>query len=786
MAGEPLETATTPTTVWKPRPSGTVRFVWKADAETRFVEVSAALAEVVGPASGSIVGRTWAELAASVVEDSGDISALLARRATFSGRAMHWAVDGTDLQVPGTFAGMPIFGPDRRLVGFRGFGLLRPQAARGRTAAAAERDDGEAAAPDAARVPEQENGGRTAPHGAGAAEPGVAGDLPGPDTTVFEDPAAEDPHDLDETAATEPSSEATTEGEDRWFAGLRERVAATLSGAKAAILPGELAAEPAAPSRPPRTPEPQHGLSSAERSAFREIARALGARFNDEPSPARHDESRTGEPPDLEPESPEHPSWKAPPVGADTVLDRLPVGVIVHRQERILFANRLLLDLVDYDDVGQIGTEGGLARLFPGSPAPRSNEGAAPVALSTRGNQSIAVEVKGASVEWDGLPATLMTVVPVAEPDARERLRTAEAEVSRREARVKELESILDTATDGVIVVDETGRILSLNRSAEALFGYDQREVVGDALTVLFAPESHIVALAYLDGLRSSGVASLLNDGREVMGRVRQGGAIPLFMTMGHVNEGPDRKFCAVLRDITAFKKAEGELVAAKRAAEEASAQKSDLLAKISHEIRTPLNAIIGFAEVMLEERFGPVGNDRYKDYLKDVHASGAHVMSSRQRPPRPRENRSGAHGALVHERQSQRARRRHGGVAAAARRPRAHRDANELCPEAAAGGRRRALHSSDRAQPGLERDQVYGRRRPGDRLHRAYRPRRDGLPGARHRHRDDRGGDRIRSRTLSPARHGAQARRNRAGIAAHQSARRGQPRRPAFVFEPE
>jgi signal transduction histidine kinase len=123
-------------------------------------------------------------------------------------------------------------------------------------------------------------------------------------------------------------------------------------------------------------------------------------------------------------------------------------------------------------------------------------------------------------------------------------------------------------------------------------------------------------------------MASLLNDGRDVMGRVRQGGSIPLFMTMGHVSEGPNRKFCAVLRDVTAFKKAEGELLSAKRAAEEASAQKSDLLAKISHEIRTPLNAIIGFAEVMLEERFGPVGNERYKDYLKDVHASGAHVIS--------------------------------------------------------------------------------------------------------------------------------------------------------------
>jgi PAS domain S-box-containing protein len=193
---------------------------------------------------------------------------------------------------------------------------------------------------------------------------------------------------------------------------------------------------------------------------------------------------------------------------------------------------------------------------------------------------------------------------------------------------VLELEAILDTATDGVILFDETGRILSLNRSAEALFGYHQREVVGSAITVLLAPESHMVALDYLEGLRAPGVASLLNDGREVLGRERQGGTIPLFMTMGSVGEGASRKFCAVLRDMTTFKKAEGELVGAKRAAEEASAQKSDLLAKISHEIRTPLNAILGFAEVMLEERFGPIGNERYKEYMRDVHASGSHVIS--------------------------------------------------------------------------------------------------------------------------------------------------------------
>ena len=83
-----------------------------------------------------------------------------------------------------------------------------------------------------------------------------------------------------------------------------------------------------------------------------------------------------------------------------------------------------------------------------------------------------------------------------------------------------------------------------------------------------------------------------------------------------------------MLRDITHWKNVEEELIAARRAAEAANAQKSEFLAKISHEIRTPLNAIIGFSEVMMEERFGPIGNDRYRDYLRDIHVSGAHLMS--------------------------------------------------------------------------------------------------------------------------------------------------------------
>ena len=79
---------------------------------------------------------------------------------------------------------------------------------------------------------------------------------------------------------------------------------------------------------------------------------------------------------------------------------------------------------------------------------------------------------------------------------------------------------------------------------------------------------------------------------------------------------------------MTRWKKSETEILNAKRQAEMASAAKSDFLAKISHEIRTPLNAIIGFSEVMMEERFGPIGNERYRQYLKDIHTSGGHLIS--------------------------------------------------------------------------------------------------------------------------------------------------------------
>ncbi len=66
----------------------------------------------------------------------------------------------------------------------------------------------------------------------------------------------------------------------------------------------------------------------------------------------------------------------------------------------------------------------------------------------------------------------------------------------------------------------------------------------------------------------------------------------------------------------------------ARRRAEEANLAKSRFLASMSHELRTPLNAILGFSEVMASEVLGPIGNATYRDYARDIHNSGHHLLN--------------------------------------------------------------------------------------------------------------------------------------------------------------
>jgi PAS domain S-box-containing protein len=309
------------------------------------------------------------------------------------------------------------------------------------------------------------------------------------------------------------------------------------------------------------------------------------------------------------------------------ILDRLPVGILIYRLNNLIYANRAFLEWTGYSTLGALSEAGGLDSLFIEDKRTSSSKGkrtgSKSLTIATINGKQKPVEGRLSSVIWNGENALLLMIDThvTSASNATSNDTSTDAAVRRENG---ELKAILDTATDGVLVLDHGGRLLSANHSAEALFGYEAAELAGLSMEDLLVPESRRDVLDHLDRLAQGG--GTLDAGYEVIGRVRQGGLVPLHITMGRIENG--EKICAVLRDITAWKRSEEELINARRAAEKASTAKSEFLAKISHEIRTPLNAIIGFSEVMMDERFGPIGSERYRQYLKDIHASGGHLIS--------------------------------------------------------------------------------------------------------------------------------------------------------------
>jgi PAS domain S-box-containing protein len=321
------------------------------------------------------------------------------------------------------------------------------------------------------------------------------------------------------------------------------------------------------------------------------------------------------------------------------VVDQMPVALLVHSGERLIHANPEFLRLTGYETLDALAEVGGLDALLQTQELEDKTSEAGGMVVVRADDSLVPVTARLQSVRWDGATALILALMPVnetvpahdsapvddaapAEPDDN----ALQAEkLSRMAVEVDELRAILDTATDGVVILGGDGDIRSMNRAASALFNYDNDETAGKPFVMLFAHESQKSVLDYLAGLAGHGVASLLNDGREVIGREASGGFLPLFMTIGHLTSS--NGYCAVIRDITQWKRTEEELRNAKRAAETANAHKSDFLAHVSHEIRTPLNAIIGFADMMATERLGPIGHQRYVEYANDIGRSGRHVL---------------------------------------------------------------------------------------------------------------------------------------------------------------
>ena len=224
-----------------------------------------------------------------------------------------------------------------------------------------------------------------------------------------------------------------------------------------------------------------------------------------------------------------------------------------------------------------------------------------------------------------------------AAPATPEAATPAEAPPQRREQVDDDvLGAVLEAASEGVITLNERGEILSFSAGAADLFGISAAAALGRPLASLLEEGSRPALQSRLEALREGAAdrAHARDRGREVNARRPDGEQITLFMTIGMlerrrpVADDHTARFCVLVRDITPFKRRERELVAAREEAERQSARKSEFLARISHELRTPLNAILGFSDVLRQELFGKLGNEKYLDYARDIHESGEHLLS--------------------------------------------------------------------------------------------------------------------------------------------------------------
>jgi PAS domain S-box-containing protein len=215
------------------------------------------------------------------------------------------------------------------------------------------------------------------------------------------------------------------------------------------------------------------------------------------------------------------------------------------------------------------------------------------------------------------------------------------AEIAERERsdlalrdRESRLRSIVESAVDGIIVIDERGMIEAFNPAAERIFGYPAQEVVGSNVKTLMPSPYHDEHDSYLAAFVTTGVRKVIGIGRDALGRRRNGDMFPLELAVSETFTAEGRKFTGIVRDVTERKRVEDEvrkiheeLARAHTHAVEANRTKSTFLANMSHELRTPLNAIIGYSE-LLQELADRDGRPNALPDLVKITKAGKHLLT--------------------------------------------------------------------------------------------------------------------------------------------------------------
>lgn len=173
-------------------------------------------------------------------------------------------------------------------------------------------------------------------------------------------------------------------------------------------------------------------------------------------------------------------------------------------------------------------------------------------------------------------------------------VRRLNATLQQSEAKFRRL---LEAAPDAMVIVDDTGHIALVNAATERLFGYLRRDLLGQPAEMLMPDVA----------------------GGELVGIRRDGGVFPIEISHNPLQTEGGPMVSRSVRDVTARKRIELELMQASRA-------KTDFLSGMSHELRTPLNAVVGFAELLQMKSVGDLSPKQY-EYVGHILEGGNHLL---------------------------------------------------------------------------------------------------------------------------------------------------------------
>nr|WP_320012241.1 ATP-binding protein [uncultured Desulfobulbus sp.] len=206
----------------------------------------------------------------------------------------------------------------------------------------------------------------------------------------------------------------------------------------------------------------------------------------------------------------------------------------------------------------------------------------------------------------------------------------------------KKLRTITNAARNGVIMIDNAGKISFWNPAAASIFGYSAKEILGKEVhAILAAPQYREPAYQAFPLWQKTGRGDAIDQTLELEAVKKEGELFPIELSLSSVQMEGKWVAIGIVKDITAQKQIElelenyrlhledlvtirtKELEEAKQVAETANHAKSTFLANMSHEIRTPLNAIIGFAHLIGNQVHTPEQQSK----VGKIIDSGKHLL---------------------------------------------------------------------------------------------------------------------------------------------------------------